>query len=236
MKALRLTHVLAGVACLWPSLAGAAPPVDAAVMRATVDRYCVTCHSERLKTGGLVLQGIDVERLPANGEIWEKVIKKLRSGAMPPATAPKPDGTVLFDIARQLESDMDAHAVQSPDPGRPVVHRLNRAEYTNAVRDLLGVEIDRKALLPADDASYGFDNVADVLSVTSGLLERYLLVAKKVSRIAMAIRPSARPSTATSFRPPCCRRIGWRRTSRSGRGAAWPCGRSSRWMATTTSG
>ncbi len=177
------------------------PAMDAAVIRSTVDKYCVTCHNERLKTGGLVLQGIDVERLPASGEIWEKVIKKLRSGAMPPATAPKPQGTVLANIADHLETSLDAYSAKSPDPGRPVVHRLNRAEYTNAVRDLLGVVIDGKALLPADDASYGFDNVADVLSVTSGLLERYLLVAKKVSRLAMG-DPTIRASVDSYKLPP----------------------------------
>ncbi len=169
-------------------------PMDTTAVKATVDKYCVTCHSQRAKTGGLVLEKIDVSRPAEAGEVWEKVVKKLRASSMPPASAPRPDAAVLSGMAAYLETALDAGAARKPDPGRPVVHRLNRAEYTNAVRDLLGVEIDGKALLPADDASYGFDNVADVLSITSGLLERYLLVAKKVSRLALGdatLRPVA---------------------------------------------
>jgi mono/diheme cytochrome c family protein len=193
-------HVAALAALLvaLPAAAGARQhqqaPMDATAVKATVDKYCVTCHSERAKTGGLVLEKIDVSRPSDAGEVWEKVVKKLRGAAMPPAAAPRPDAAVLSGVAAYFETALDAEAARAPDPGRPVVHRLNRAEYTNAVRDLLGVEIDGKALLPADDASYGFDNVADVLSITSGLLERYLLVAKKVSRLALGdatIRPVA---------------------------------------------
>ena len=195
MVTVTLLAALLGAA---PVLAGARQhheaPVDAATVKAAVDKYCVTCHSERAKTGGLVLEKIDVSRPAEAGEVWEKVVKKLRGSAMPPASAPRPDAAVLSGVAAYLETALDAEAARMPDPGRPVVHRLNRAEYTNAVRDLLGVEIDGTALLPADDASYGFDNVADVLSITSGLLERYLLVAKKVSRLAMGdatLRPVA---------------------------------------------
>ena len=189
-----LACALASVCGATPSYAAAPPAPDPAAVKATVDKYCVTCHSERLKTGGLVLEKMDVSKPAVSVEVWEKVVKKLRGGAMPPAAAPRPDPATLSGVAAYFSDALDTAATRTPDPGRPVVHRLNRAEYANAVRDLLGVEIDGKALLPADDASYGFDNVADVLSVTSGLLERYLLVAKKVSRLALgdaSIRPVA---------------------------------------------
>src|SRR5262249_22738164 len=115
-------------------------------------------------------------------------IVKLRSGAMPPTNAARPDRAALMQLASWLETSIDAVASKTPNPGRPSVHRLNRAEYTNAIRDLLGLEIDGRALLPADDASYGFDNVADVLTLTPGLLDRYLLAAKKISRVAVGDR------------------------------------------------
>jgi mono/diheme cytochrome c family protein len=161
--------------------------------RVLVDTYCVTCHNEKLKTGGLVLEHRDVASPTADPALWEKVIRKLRTGTMPPPAARQPDRGARSDVASWLEASLDAASASSPNPGRALVHRLNRTEYANAVRDVLGVEIDARAMLPADDASYGFDNVADVLSVTPGLLERYLLVAKKISRVAVgetAIRPS----------------------------------------------
>ena len=154
---------------------------------AVIGQYCVTCHNERLKTGGLVLENLDIEeRSPEVAALREKIVRKVRAGVMPPARSPHPDKAVQVNLVSRLERINDREAELAPNPGRPLVHRLNRAEYANAVRDLLGIEIDGRALLPADDSSYGFDNVADVLSMSPSLLERYLLAARKISRIAVA--------------------------------------------------
>jgi len=163
------------------------PPV-----RATLDKFCVTCHNDRLKTAGLSLQGIDVANVPAHAEVWEKVAAKLRSGAMPPARLPRPDAGVSHDIAVWLERTIDRAAAASPNPGRRAIHRLNRAEYTNAVRDLLALDIDGRALLPADDQGFGFDNNADLLTVSPGLMDRYMAAARKVSRMAIGDRDTRR--------------------------------------------
>src|SRR5579872_3261622 len=166
-----------------PQAAPAAPP--AAAPRAVVDRYCVTCHNARLKRGDLVLEGLDIDHVGANAATWEKVVKKLQAGVMPPAGSPRPAKDVYQGLLTTLEHTLDQAAEAAPNPGRPAVHRLNRAEYTNAVRDLLALDIDGRALLPADNSGYGFDNVADVLTVSPGLLERYILAAKKISRLAI---------------------------------------------------
>ena len=175
------------------------------IHRALLDKYCITCHNEKLKTAGLVLeqQRVDLDHPSAGAETWEKVIRKLRSGTMPPTGAPRPDRAAVDAFRSWLETSIDHAAAVAPNPGRPGVHRLNRVEYTNAIRDLLGLEMDGRALLPADDSSYGFDNVADVLSVSTGLLERYLIVAKKVSRLAIG-DPSIRP-VAETYRIPMAR-------------------------------
>jgi hypothetical protein len=144
----------------------------------------------------LVLEGLTVDQPAAQADVWEKVIRKLRSGAMPPLNAPRPDQATVAQFVSSLEHAIDVAADGAPNPGPSVVHRLNRAEYANAVRDLLGLEIDGRGLLPADDASYGFDNVADVLSVSPALLDRYLLIAKKISRTAVG-DPTIRPVTDT---------------------------------------
>jgi hypothetical protein len=170
-----------------------ATPASTVSPRAVIDRYCVTCHNDRLKRGDLVLDKLDPDNVGANVETWEKVVKKLHAGVMPPVGNPRPDPATYKAFIGALETALDRHAAASPDPGRPAVHRLNRAEYTNAIRDLLALDIDGKALLPADNSGYGFDNVADVLTVSPGLLERYLLAAKKISRLAVG-DPTARPA------------------------------------------
>jgi hypothetical protein len=169
---------------------------DFAASTAVIDKYCVTCHNERAKTGNLVLEHADLTRVPANAEMWEKVIRKIQTGSMPPAGAPRPVETARKEFVSFLESAIDDAAASHPNPGRPALHRLNRAEYTNAVRDLLNLEIDGASLLPADDLSYGFDNNADSLSLTPPLLERYILAAKKISRLAIG-DPHARAAVAT---------------------------------------
>src|SRR5205814_7354357 len=150
--------------------------------RALLDKYCVTCHNERLKTGGLMLDKIDVEDVAGHADVFEKVVRKLRSGAMPPPGLPRPDTN---GFATWLETALDRAAAVKPNPGRTTVHRLNRVEYANAIRDLLGLEVDARSMLPADDSGYGFDNNGDVLSVSPGLLERYMLAAAKISRLAI---------------------------------------------------
>jgi hypothetical protein len=167
------------------ALPAAASPQTSASVRATVDKYCITCHSERLRTAGLSLESLDTAEIPKHAELWEKVSSKLRTGAMPPAGAPRPDAATVADTAEWLEASLDEAAARRPNPGRPPVHRLNRAEYANAIRDLLAVEIDPRALLPADDQGYGFDNNAGALTMSPGLMDRYLLAARRIARTAV---------------------------------------------------
>jgi mono/diheme cytochrome c family protein len=162
--------------------------------RALIDQYCVACHNQRLKTAGLAFEQLDLGDIGANADVWEKVATKLRSGAMPPAGRPRPDAATASAFVVSLETALDRAALAHPDPGRPVIHRLNRTEYANAVRDLLGVDIDRRSILPGDDADKnGFDNIADILSMSPVLLERYLSAARQVSRLALG-RPSTDPT------------------------------------------
>ena len=158
---------------------------DAATWRAVLDRYCVTCHNERLRTGNLTLDTVDPDGVAPHAEVWEKVLQKLRTQAMPPPGRPRPDQASYDAFASWLEAALDRAAAGAPNPGRPTIHRLNRLEYTNAIRDLLGLEIDSRTLLPADDLAYGFDNNADILTVAPGLLERYMSAARKISRLAV---------------------------------------------------
>src|SRR5215510_6235670 len=160
-----------------------------------VDTYCLTCHNQKLRTAGLVLEGVDASRPAANAEIWERVIAKLRSGAMPPPGLPRPDSKTYDTAATWLEGEIDRAWVAAPDPGRAsAVQRLNRSEYNNAIRDLLALDIDVKSLLPGDDTADGsFDNVADVLNISTAHLERYLSVARQVTRLAVGLRPSSSP-------------------------------------------
>ena len=164
--------------------------------KAVLDRYCVTCHSEKLRTGGLSLEKADLGDIPQAAETWEKVIRKLRVGAMPPQGMPRPDAATLDEVASYLETALDGAYVAHPNPGRATMHRLNRTEYAAAIRDLLALEVDANALLPPDDESSGFDNIADVLKVSPSLMERYLSASWNISRVA-AGDPRIVPSTAT---------------------------------------
>ena len=179
----------------------------AAPHRELLDRYCVTCHNERLVSGrggapsplvsqlravGLTLDTLDPGAVGEHPEVWEKVVRKLRGGMMPPAGRPRPNQAATLDFAAWLEGELDRVAAASPDPGRTApLHRLNRAEYRNAVRDLLALEVDVDALLPADDSSYGFDNIGTALRMSQSLLERYLAAARTVSRLAVGSPPPA---------------------------------------------
>ena len=180
--------------------ASGASAAEAAPQQALLDRYCLTCHNERLQTAGLLLDQANIGEVGHDIELWEKVVGKLRTRTMPPAGRPRPGDAAYDDLATWLETELDRTAAANLNAGQPGNHRLNRAEYANAVRDLLGVEIDVRSLLPADNVGHGFDNIADVLSVTPGLMERYLLVAQKVSRLALG-DPTIRPEIV-SYRPP----------------------------------
>ena len=200
-----LLHALAvALALTVPTVAaaaGASPqsPDDGAVEtaspRALLDRYCVACHNQQLRTAGLTLDTMDLGAVAARPEVWEKVVRKLRAGLMPPAGRPRPASHEYDDLAHWLESRLDRAAAADPHPGRAeVLHRLNRTEYVNAIRDLLALEIDGAELLPADDASYGFDNIASSLRMSPTHLDRYLAAARKVSRAAVG-RAAAPPAT-----------------------------------------
>ena len=150
-----------------------------------LNRYCVTCHNSKLKTAELDLQNLDPADVRPGAAIWEKVLRKVRTGAMPPAGRPRPDAAVADEFATYLETALDHAAAAHPNPGRTVAHRLNRNEYANAVRDLLALDVDAQPALPSDDSREGFDNIAEVLSVSPTLLERYLGTARRISQLAV---------------------------------------------------
>ena len=159
--------------------------------RALLDRYCVSCHNTRLKTANLALDGLDLADVGGHPEVWEKVVRKLRGGLMPPAGRPRPDQASQDAFVASLENALDAAAAAHPNPGRTeTFHRLNRAEYRNAVRDILAVDLDVAELLPGDSASFGFDNMAGALKMSESLMERYLSAARKISRAAIGTAPS----------------------------------------------
>jgi hypothetical protein len=153
--------------------------------RAFLDQYCITCHNERAKVGGLALDKLDLARPGDNAETWEKVLVKLRGGMMPPSGARRPERTAIDSFALNLEATIDREAAAKPNPGTTALHRLNRTEYANAIRDLLGLPIEATTLLPPDDSAEGFDNVADVLGVSPLLIQGYVAAAAKISRIAV---------------------------------------------------
>jgi hypothetical protein len=163
---------------------------------AFLGKYCATCHSDRLKTAGLSLEKMDLAHPSNTAEVWEKVIQKLRLGQMPPQGAPQPDVSARQDLISWLEGSLDRAAAEKPNPGQPLLHRLNRSEYSNAVEDLLGLKVDVAALLPPDDSAFGFDNNASILGVSSVLLERYLAAADRVSALALA-DPNTEPGSDT---------------------------------------
>jgi mono/diheme cytochrome c family protein len=163
--------------------------------RAVFDKYCITCHNQRTKTGGLALDVLDLTQVSEHAETFEKVARKIRTGAMPPAGRPRPDKALSESTASWLEAALDRTALARPNPGRSTLHRLNRIEYVNAIRDLLALEID-PALLPADNAAYGFDNNADALTLSPVLMERYLDASARISQMALGqLRSSPAPET-----------------------------------------
>jgi hypothetical protein len=153
--------------------------------REVIDKYCVTCHNQRLKTAGLTLDTLDLSNVPGNAETLEKVVRKLKAGAMPPPGAARPDQGTYHSLISWLEGQLDTAAAAHPDPGRTVLHRLNRAEYGNAIRDLLAMDVDAASLLPPDDSAYGFDNISDALGLSPSLQEHYLSAAVKIGALAV---------------------------------------------------
>ena len=160
-------------------------PAAAAPSAALVTQYCVTCHNARAKAGGLALDPADLAQTEYHAETWEKVIRKLQTGMMPPSGAPRPARAAIEAFVSALQTQIDRSAAAQPFAGAPALHRLNRAEYANALRDLLALDVDAASLLPPDDSAAGFDNIADVLGVSPALIEGYATAAAKISRIAV---------------------------------------------------
>jgi mono/diheme cytochrome c family protein len=187
--------ILCGIAVAWlaagylettgqPQLPNPAPS-HASQYRSVLDSYCVTCHNGNLRTADLLLDQASVEKIGEGAELWEKVLRKLRTRAMPPAGMPRPDEATYDSFAAYLEEELDRAAAARLDPGRQLIHRLNRAEYANAIRDLLAVDFDAQSYLPPDHSSDGFDNLAAVLTVSPVLMERYMSAARKIGRLAI---------------------------------------------------
>jgi len=164
--------------------------------RAVLNQYCFTCHNQRAKTGGLALDTLDISNIGHEAETWEKVVRKLRSGMMPPQGSPHPDDATRTAIVSWLTGELDRAAAANPNPGRPLLPRLNRTQYATVIRDLLSLEVDPAVLLPPDDAAYGFDNIGDVLGVSPVLLERYMDAAGKIAALAVG-DPDIGPASET---------------------------------------
>jgi cytochrome c551/c552 len=174
------------------------PAPQPATPQALVTQYCVTCHNQTAKVGGLALDKLDLARVATDAQVWEKVVRKIRSGMMPPSGARRPERRVLDGFATELETRLDRAAVANP--GAPGLHRLNRTEYANAIRDLLELDVDVTTLLPSDDSNEGFDNIADALSVSPTLIQGYVSAALKISRLAVGDR-TLPPSPVTYQAP-----------------------------------
>ncbi len=169
----------------------AAPTAPAAIVK----QYCSGCHNQKLKTAGIALDTVDPAKVGPDAAVWEKVLQKVSVGQMPPPGMPRPKPEVSAAFTQWLQGALDNAAASNPDPGHPTIHRLNRAEYSNAVRDLLALDVKPGSKLPTDDSGYGFDNIGDVLSLSPVLIERYMSVARMVSRLAVGdteIKPEAR--------------------------------------------
>jgi len=197
------TMILAGgFAILTAAVAyGQAPAVTPfPAHNAVFSKYCMGCHNDKTKSGGMSLANIDPEHPAQHEGLLEKVALKLRAGMMPPPGMPRPDATTAGDLVKTIEDTIDKDAAAHPNPGRPVLHRLNQTEYANSVRDLVGLEIDPAAFLPADDMSNGYNNMSDVLTISPSLLEGYVRAAGKISRLAVG-DPTAAPAVETYVVP-----------------------------------
>ena len=187
-----------------PTALGPAPsslsPSRASNPGEVINEYCVVCHDDDKEKGGLSLEKFDPARAELSADVAEKMIKKLRAGMMPPANSDRPDNAVLQSLASSLEARLDSIAAARPNPGNRTFQRLNRAEYANSVKDLLGMDVDVSAFLPPDTVSHNFDNIADVQSISATVLEGYLRAASRISRDAVG-DPEAAPGS-TTYRVP----------------------------------
>jgi len=197
-----ILFLLLGLATPASSAPGTTTPAvtDVIKQQALVKQYCIGCHNEKLKSGSVSFAGLDFSDVAGNSPVLEKMLRKVHSGEMPPVGMPRPDAPTAAVFTHWLETELDRSAEAHPNPGRPTIHRLNRAEYSNAVRDLLALDIKPGSMLPTDDTGYGFDNIGDVLSLSPMLIERYMSVARTVSRLAVG-DPSIKPEI-TEFKPP----------------------------------
>jgi hypothetical protein len=189
-KSTRSTNKKMNVFLIVPLVLFVASPLFA--QQALLNQYCVTCHNQRAKTAGIMFDTMDLTNVSKNAEIWEKAVRKLRGGMMPPPGARQPDRADVAAFVSWLENALDQAAASNPNPGRVALHRLNRAEYANAIEDLLGLRIDAAALLPKDDQANGFDNVANVLKVSPSFLDQYISAARAVTNQAIG-NPQPKP-------------------------------------------
>src|ERR1700733_14435142 len=174
----------------------AAAPASLAAHRAMLDHYCVTCHNQKAKTASLTFDTMDLTHVGQDAAVWGRACWKLLGGMMPPPGMPRPDLATVNSFVTFLEASLDQAALESPNPGTVSLHRLNRAEYANAIKDVLGVDVDAAALLPRDDISNGFDNIASVLKVSPSFLDQYISAAREVSRQAISHPPPTEPVKA----------------------------------------
>ncbi|HEY2380498.1 MAG TPA: DUF1592 domain-containing protein [Terriglobia bacterium] len=187
------------VVCLISSYAAGAP-LSQPDVQAVLKQYCFTCHNQRAKTANLELDIKDLSHVESDVPVWEAVVRKLRTGMMPPKNASRPDRATLDGVAAWLETGLDRAAAQHPNPGSPSLHRMNRNEYANAIRDLLDLRVDVTTLLPSDSSSAGFDNISDILGTSPSLIQGYLSAAMKISRLAVGDRSA--PPTPVAYRAP----------------------------------
>jgi hypothetical protein len=193
-----LSWATAALACTIGCRLLEATPTPAAY-RALIDQYCVTCHNDKIKADNFSLQREDINAVGDHPEVWERVIRKLRAGMMPPPGMPRPPLAKYEELRDWLEAQVDQKVAAHPNPGSVVLHRLNRTEYANAIRDLLDLQIDISSLLPADDSARGFDNVAGSLTISPTLLEAYSTAATRIARMAVGFWKS--PTEAAYIAP-----------------------------------
>src|SRR5579864_5499912 len=185
MRNLLVAAMAAGAFAAAAQTADKQAPAAGNPNQALVKRYCATCHNEKLRTAKLALDVLDLTHPEKDALIWERAIRKLRGGMMPPPGAPRPPAEAVNAFATYLEDSLDKAAAANPNPGSVRIHRLNRAEYANAMRDLFALDVDMAALLPNDDISDGFDNIASALKVSPSFLDQYIMAARALAKEAV---------------------------------------------------
>ncbi|MBV8906924.1 MAG: DUF1592 domain-containing protein, partial [Acidobacteriia bacterium] len=197
MRNLLLAAFAAGALAASPQQATKQAPAAVNPNQALINRYCATCHNQKLKTAKLALDTLDLTHPEKDALIWERAIRKLRGGMMPPPGAARPPVEAVNTLAKYLEDSLDKASAANLNPGSVRIHRLNRAEYANAMRDLFGIEVDAAALLPTDGISEGFDNIAQALKVSPSFLDQYIMAARAVVKQAIGKPPSDKESKTT---------------------------------------